>query len=44
MAVKLGEMLLKVGMISQDQLQEALAAQKKNGEKLGYNLVHLGYV
>ncbi len=44
MAVKLGEMLIKAGLIDQDQLQEALEAQKSNGEKLGYNLVQLGYV
>ncbi len=44
MAVKLGEMLLKAGIITQDRLQEALEAQKKNGGKLGYNLVKLGYV
>jgi type IV pilus assembly protein PilB len=44
MAVKLGEMLLKAGLISQTQLQEALEAQKKNGGKLGYNIVKLGMV
>jgi type IV pilus assembly protein PilB len=44
MAVKLGEMLLKAGLITQERLQEALEAQKKNGGKLGYNLVKLGYV
>ena len=44
MAVKLGEMLVKAGLISQDQLQEALDSQKANGEKLGFNLIHLGYV
>jgi type IV pilus assembly protein PilB len=44
MAVKLGEMLLEAGLITQDRLQEALEAQKKNGGKLGYNLVKLGYV
>jgi type IV pilus assembly protein PilB len=44
MAVKLGEMLLKAGVISQEQLSNALEAQKKNGGKLGYNLVKLGYV
>jgi len=37
-------MLLKVGLISQQQLQEALALQKSNGGKLGYNLVRLGHV
>ena len=44
MAVKLGEMLLKAGLIDQTQLEEALEAQKTNGEKLGLNLVKLGYV
>lgn len=44
MAVKLGEMLLKAGLVTQERLQEALEAQKKNGGKLGYNLVKLGYV
>jgi type IV pilus assembly protein PilB len=44
MAVKLGEMLLKAGLIDQEQLTEALESQKKNGEKLGFNLVQLGYV
>jgi type IV pilus assembly protein PilB len=44
MAVKLGEMLLKAGLISPERLQEALEAQKKNGGRLGYNLVKLGYV
>ncbi len=44
MAVKLGEMLLKAGYITPEKLQEALEAQKKNGGKLGFNLVKLGYV
>jgi type IV pilus assembly protein PilB len=44
MAVKLGEMLLKAGLITQPQLQEALEAQKKSGGKLGFNLVKLGFV
>jgi type IV pilus assembly protein PilB len=44
MAVKLGEMLLKAGLVDQDQLTEALESQKKNGEKLGFNLVQLGFV
>jgi type IV pilus assembly protein PilB len=44
MAVKLGEMLLKAGLISQNQLEEALESQKDNGEKLGFNLIRLGYV
>jgi type IV pilus assembly protein PilB len=44
MAVKLGEMLVKAGMIRPDQLAEALESQKANGEKLGFNLIKLGYV
>jgi type IV pilus assembly protein PilB len=44
MALKLGEMLLKAGLITQDQLQEALTAQRQSGEKLGFSLVNLGYV
>ncbi|MCP3980416.1 MAG: type IV-A pilus assembly ATPase PilB [bacterium] len=44
MAVKLGEMLVRAGLISQNQLDEALEAQKANGEKLGLNLIKLGYV
>ena len=44
MAVKLGDMLLKAGLISQEQLSAALEHQKKNGGKLGYNLVKLGFV
>jgi type IV pilus assembly protein PilB len=37
-------MLIKAGLISQAQLQEALQLQKTNGGKLGYNLVRLGFV
>ena len=44
MAVKLGEMLVKAGLISTEQLGEALESQKGNGEKLGFNLIKLGYV
>ncbi len=44
MAVKIGEMLLKAGYISQEQLNEALEHQKKNGGKIGFNLVKLGFV
>ncbi len=44
MAVRLGEMLVKAGLITPEQLQEALAVQHKNGGKLGYNLIRLGYV
>jgi len=44
MAVKIGEILLKAGLVSQEQLSSALEHQKKNGGKLGFNLVKLGFV
>ena len=44
MAIKLGEMLVKADMISQQQMDEALEAQRSNGEKIGFNLIKLGYV
>jgi len=44
MADKIGEMLLKSGLINEQQLQEALKLQRTSGGKLGSNLVKLGYV
>ena len=44
MAVRIGELLLKEKRITPEQLQQALAAQKTNGGKLGYNLVKMGFV
>ncbi|MEO5763402.1 MAG: type IV-A pilus assembly ATPase PilB [Vicinamibacteria bacterium] len=44
MPVKIGEMLSKEGLITAQQLQEALNYQKLNGVKLGRALVHLGFV
>jgi type IV pilus assembly protein PilB len=44
MALKLGEMLIKAHLITQEQLAKALEHQKVNGGKLGYNLVKLGIV
>ncbi len=44
MAVKLGEMLIKAGLLTPQKLQEALEYQKANGGKLGLNLVKLGHV
>ena len=40
----LGELLRKMGVISDDQLNEALQEQKKSGEKLGQILVNKGIV
>jgi type IV pilus assembly protein PilB len=44
MAVRIGELLLKERRITPEQLQQALAHQKANGGKLGFNLVKLGFV
>ena len=44
MPVKIGEMLQKEGLITPQQLQEALTHQKQNGIKLGRALVSLGFV
>jgi len=44
MAQKLGQMLIKAKIISEAQLNQSLNLQKKNGGRLGTNLVKLGYV
>ncbi len=44
MAIKLGEMLIKARLITDEQLKKALAYQNTNGGKLGFNLVKLGFV
>src|SRR5690348_6124031 len=44
MAVRIGELLLKEKLITAEQLQQALSAQKAGGGKLGYNLVKMGFV
>ena len=42
--ILLGELLLKMGIISEDQLSEALQEQKKRGGKLGQILVKKGFL
>ena len=42
MAVKLGQMLLKSGAITREQLEQALSKQKISGGTLGSNLVGMG--
>jgi len=44
MSVRLGELLTKASLISQDQLKDALKAQKETGGKLGETLIKLGFV
>jgi len=44
MSVRLGEILVKENLISQDQLQKALEFQRANGGKLGSCLTKLGFI
>ena len=41
---KLGELLVSLGIITQQQLQQSLEQQKKTGQKLGEVLLSLGFV
>ncbi len=44
MALKIGELLLKAGLITEEQLQKALDEQSQVGGRLGEHLLRLGYV
>jgi len=44
MSVRLGELLTKASLITQDQLKEALRVQKESGGKLGETLIKLKFV
>lgn len=44
MAAKLGQILINSNIISEEQLKQALTLQKKEGGRLGTNLVKLGYI
>src|SRR4030043_742130 len=44
MAVKLGQLLVASHMISEDQLKKAINLQRREGGRLGTNLVKLGYI
>ena len=44
MAAKLGQLLITSNIISEDQLKEAMGLQRKEGGRLGTNLVKLGYI
>ena len=41
---RLGDLLIREGLITKDQLSKALSEQKSNGQRLGYNLVKMGFV
>jgi len=42
--IRIGDLLVKNGVITEDQLMGALATQKKTGNKLGNTLIELGLV
>jgi FlaA1/EpsC-like NDP-sugar epimerase len=43
-AAKLGQRLLKANLVTEDQIKEALALQKKEGGRLGAKLIKLGHI
>ena len=40
---RIGELLVREGLITSEQLSKALQEQKQNGTRVGYNLVKMGY-
>ncbi|MEK7774231.1 MAG: ATPase, T2SS/T4P/T4SS family, partial [Deltaproteobacteria bacterium] len=44
MTDRIGELLVREKLITQEQLKNALEEQKKSGGRLGHNLTRLGYV
>ncbi len=42
--IRIGDLLIQNGIITEDQLMTALSEQKKTGRKLGAALIDLGYV
>ncbi|MBW3564054.1 MAG: type IV-A pilus assembly ATPase PilB [Acidobacteria bacterium] len=44
MSIRLGELLVKAGLMTQDQLKESLDRQRETGAKLGETIINLGYV
>ncbi len=42
--MRIGDLLIREGLISKEQLDKALQEQKQNGTRVGYNLVKLGFV
>jgi len=42
--MRIGDLLIREGLITKEQLEKALQEQKQNGTRVGYNLVKLGFV
>jgi type IV pilus assembly protein PilB len=43
-AERIGDLLVREGMITREQLEKALQEQRQNGTRVGYNLVKLGFI
>jgi type IV pilus assembly protein PilB len=43
-AIRLGDLLVREGLISREQLDQALIEQRNSGDRLGYTLVKHGFV
>jgi type IV pilus assembly protein PilB len=41
---RIGDLLVREGLITREQLDKALQEQRQNGTRVGYNLVKLGFV
>jgi hypothetical protein len=41
---RIGDLLMKEGLISKEQLEKALQEQRQNGTRVGYNLIKLGFI
>ena len=42
--IRLGDLFVREGLITEEQLKEGLATSKTEGHRIGYALVHLGFV
>ncbi|MCX7830155.1 MAG: ATPase, T2SS/T4P/T4SS family [Acidobacteria bacterium] len=40
----MGKLLIEEGLLTKEQLEEALSAQKRMGGRLGYHLIRLGFI
>ncbi|CAN5123289.1 type IV-A pilus assembly ATPase PilB [soil metagenome] len=43
-AERLGDLLVREGLVTREQLEKALQEQRQNGTRVGYNLVKLGFI
>ena len=43
-SIRIGDLLIREGLITKEQLDQALLEQKQNGTRVGYNLVKLGFI